>query len=151
MSMLKSRCLKLKMSMIFFDSSSIHTLPCEFANHRAGSQLKTRILITRLNCPSTIGVKSHFVPKKVSQYLAPTTLSRIKSTVLFYHFVAMIEESSALRSNSIVFLHLLLARNFLHSLWTFHAISCFLYKILFSLLKSITTSEWNIFFVWLNP
>ena len=118
----KSRCLK-SMSMIFLDSSSIHTLPCEFANHRAGSQLKTRILITRLNCPSTIGVKSHFVPKKVSQYLAPT-LSRIKSTVLFCHFVAMIEESSALRSNSIVFLHLLLARNFLHSLWTFHAISC---------------------------
>ena len=37
MSILKSRCLKLKMSMVFLDTI---TLPCEFANPRAGSQLK---------------------------------------------------------------------------------------------------------------
>ena len=28
------------MSMLFFDTLIIITLPCEFANHRAGSQLK---------------------------------------------------------------------------------------------------------------
>ena len=38
----KSRCLELKMSMLFWDILLILTLPCEFANHRAGSQLKTK-------------------------------------------------------------------------------------------------------------
>ena len=42
MSRLKSRCLELKMSMLFWDILLILTLPCEFANHRAGSQLKTK-------------------------------------------------------------------------------------------------------------
>jgi len=33
----------------FFDSHSSHTLSCEFANHRAGSQLKTYIILPNTN------------------------------------------------------------------------------------------------------
>ena len=43
MSRLKSRCLKPKIAMIFFDSIII-TLSCEFRSHRAGSQLKIQVL-----------------------------------------------------------------------------------------------------------
>ena len=52
----KSRCLK-SMSMIFLDRSSIHTLPCEFANHRAGSQQKTNYL-NHGSCHTSSGVQS---------------------------------------------------------------------------------------------
>ena len=39
MSMLKCCCLWVKLTMVFFDHH--HTLPCEWTNHRAASQLNT--------------------------------------------------------------------------------------------------------------
>ena len=46
MSSLKSRCFDLKMSMLFWDLHH-HTLTCEFAIHRAGSQLKIYCIFGR--------------------------------------------------------------------------------------------------------
>ena len=51
MSMLKSNCLQVKMTMLFWDLLLLVTLSCEFRVHRAGSQLKMSECQTKAGNP----------------------------------------------------------------------------------------------------
>ena len=86
MSMLKCRCLWVKMTMLFFDLL-LHTLTRDWTNHRAGSQLKSIDILTYKHWLLSIDMKTKVIQHVESEWMRDwkRVLQDIPVSQLFRH------------------------------------------------------------------